>query len=123
MDRKVKSHSLGKLRIYIEPAHKVRHGDRSFYRKLFPKTAYMHIISEAKKEGILKAAAYNAQMGYSNQGNIQLHHIERDNSKLAICLELIDKKEKLESFFLKHQELFRSKVVIFKEVEFWDFED
>lgn len=123
MVNKVKSHSLGKLKIYIEPAHKVRHGERSIYRKIFPKTAYMHVIDEAKKEGILNASVYNTYMGYSKKGSVRLHHLEADNSKLSVCLELIDKKEKLEHFFLKHQHLFRSKVVIYKEVEFWDLDD
>jgi len=37
-------------------------------------------------------------------------------------VELVDKREKLENFFLKHRELLREKVVIYKEVEFWDAE-
>jgi len=120
MVNQVKSHSLGKLKIYIEPAHKVKHGERSLYRKIFPKAVYMHIIDEAKKEGILNASVYQTHMGYSNRGSIHLRQLETDNSKLSVCLELIDVKEKLERFFLKHRHLFISKVVIYKSVEFWD---
>jgi PII-like signaling protein len=120
MDEKIRTHALGKLRIYIEPAHKIRHGERSLFRKIFPKSAYIHIIAEAKKDGILNASVYNTHTGYSNHGNIQSFSVEGDNSRLSMCVELIAKKETLELFFLKHKELLRSKIVIYKDVEFWD---
>ena len=122
MVKKIKTHSLGKLEIYIEPSHKIRHGERTLFRKLFPKSAYIHIITEARKDGIINASAHNTHMSYSNSGAIQTYNIESDNSKLAIVVELIDKKEKLEHFFQKHKDLLRSKVVIYKEVEFWDID-
>ncbi|GAA4786815.1 hypothetical protein GCM10023231_13640 [Olivibacter ginsenosidimutans] len=122
MENKLKTHALGKLRIYIEPTHKVRHGERSLFRKLFPKSAYLHIISDAKKDGIMNASVYQTHSGYSNQGAIQQFSAEGDNSKLTLCIELIDSRERLEAFFLKHTQLLRSKVVIYKEVEFWDTE-
>ena len=122
MVSKVTSHALGKLRIYLEPAHKVRHGERSFYRRIFPKSVCVHIVDEARKEGILNASVYQTHMGYSNRGPVRFRHLEGDNSKLSVCLELIDEKERLEQFFLKHQHLFKSKVVIYKPVEFWDLE-
>ncbi|OQP60177.1 hypothetical protein A3860_34415 [Niastella vici] len=121
MVEKIKTHSLGKLEIFIEPAHKVRHGKRTLFRKLFPKSAYLHIIAEAKKDGILNASAHNTHASYSSEG-IQAFAVDGDNSKLAMCVELIDKKEKLEHFFLKHKDLLRSKIVIYKEVEFWDLD-
>lgn len=37
-----------------------------------------------------------------------------------MCIELVDSKEKLESFYLKHLEYFKGKVVIYKEVELWE---
>lgn len=122
MVKKVKSHALGKLKIYMEPAHKVRHGERSLLRRMFPKSAYVHIVSEAKKDGILNASVYNTHMGYSNRGDISAFSVEGDNSNLSMCIELIDKREKLEHFFLKHTDLLHSKVIIYKEVEFWDVE-
>ena len=122
MVEKIKSHSLGKLEIYIEPSHKVRHGERTLFRKIFPKSAYMHIITEAKKDGIINASAHSTHVGYRGDGEIQAFNIEGDNSKLAMCVELIDQKEKLQQFFLRHKDLLRSKVVIYKEVEFWDVE-
>ncbi len=118
----LKHHSLGKLEIYIAPAHKVKHGSQSLFRRLFPKSTYMHLIQEAKKDGIINAAAHSTHTSFTTDGKVITFTAEGDNSKLAMCVELVDKREKLESFFLKHQELLREKVVIFKEVEFWDVE-
>ena len=120
MDEKIRTHSLGKLEIYIEPAHKVLEGPRSLFRKLFPRSAYLHILEEARKEGILKASVYSTHASYSNNGDIQSFSVEGDNSKLAMCVSLVDKKEKLQQFFYKHKDLLRNKVVIYKDVEFWD---
>jgi PII-like signaling protein len=120
MVEKIKSHSLGKLEIYIEPSHKVRQGERTLFRKIFPKSAYMHIITEAKKDGIINASAHSTHVGYRGNGEIQAFSVEGSNSKLTMCVELIDQKEKLQQFFLRHKDLLRSKVVIYKEVEFWD---
>src|SRR5262245_9734914 len=103
MVEKIKSHSLGKLEIYLEPAHKVRHGRTTLFRKLFPRSAYLHIISEAKKDGIIKASAHAAHASYGQDEDIRTFTAEGDNARLSMCVELIDKKEKLEQFFLKHQ--------------------
>jgi hypothetical protein len=53
-------------------------------------------------------------------GNVQTFSAEGDNSRLAMCVQLVDTKEKLQEFFYKHKDLLRAKVVIYKEVEFWD---
>jgi PII-like signaling protein len=122
MAAQIKSHSLGKLLIYIKPADKIRHGKLTFFRKLFPKSAYIHIIQDAKTEGILNASAYSTHFGFSNSESIQSFSVEGDNSNLTMCVELVDKREKLESFFLRHKTYLKGKVVIFKEVEFWDID-
>jgi hypothetical protein len=46
MDHKIKNHVLVNLRIYISPSYKVRHGKRSLFRKIFPKSAYFHILKK-----------------------------------------------------------------------------
>ncbi|MEO7046232.1 MAG: DUF190 domain-containing protein [Ferruginibacter sp.] len=120
MVKKLKHHSLGKLEIYIAPAHKVKHVTNGLFRKLFPKSTYMHLIEEAKKDGIINASAHSTHTSFTTDGKIISFSVEGDNSKLAMCVELVDKREKLEAFFLKHQDSLREKVVIFKEVEFWD---
>lgn len=122
MGKKVKSHLLGKLKIYITPADKVTHGNRTAWQKLFPKSAYIHIVQDAKAEGIMNATVYNTHFGFSNNGKIQAYNIEADNPKLTMCVELVDQREKLENFFLRHKEYLKGKVVLYKEVEFWDIE-
>lgn len=119
-DQIVKTHATGHLKIYIEPAHKVRIGDRSLFRKIFPKSTYLHIIAEAKMSGIRSAFAHRSHTSYSNQRNIAAFSSEGDNSRLAMVVELIDDREVLERFFLKHKNLLAGKVVIYKEVAFWD---
>ncbi|HVU93677.1 MAG TPA: DUF190 domain-containing protein [Puia sp.] len=120
MVEKIKTHSLGKLEIYIEPAHKVRHGQRTLFRRMFPKSAYLHIIQEAKKDGIMKASAYSTHASYAGDEDIQSFSADGDNSGVAMCVQIVDKKEKLQEFFYKHKDLLRGKVVIYREVEFWD---
>lgn len=115
----IKNHLLGNLRIYVESSHKVRHGSRNLFRKLFPQAAYMHIVKEARKAGIMNATVHTTQVGFTPTGKIEVQRIEEGNS-LAMVVELIDKREILEAFFLKHTELLREKVIIYKDVEFWD---
>lgn len=67
----------------------------------------------------MNASVYNTHLGFSNHGKVQFYNLEGDNSKLTMCIELVDKREKLESFFLKHQDYLIDKTVIFKEVEIW----
>lgn len=122
MEREIKTRNLGHLRIYIEPSHKVRHGDRSLFRKLFPKTAYLHILKEARKDGIINATAHHVQTSYTGEGKIASFTAEGDNSQLAMVVELIGKRDRLETFFRKHNDLLKGKVVIYKEVECWDIE-
>lgn len=123
MDQKIETLKLGKLRIYITPADKIKHGKRSILQKLFPKSAYIHIVQDAKAEGIMNASVYNTHFGFSNNEKVQFYSLEGDNSKLTMCVELVDKREKLESFFLKHLEYLKDKTVIFKEVEIWSVAD
>ncbi|MET3036879.1 DUF190 domain-containing protein [Chryseobacterium sp. NRRL B-14859] len=118
--KEIKKRSLGKLKIYIESSHKVKDQSASFFRKMFPKSTYLHIITDAKKDGILNASVYQTHSGFTREGTIQRFQLEGSNSDLAICIELIDERPKLEAFFLKHQNLLKNKVIIYKEVEYWE---
>jgi PII-like signaling protein len=120
MVKKIRTHALGKLEIYIEPAHKVRHGERTLFRKLFPRSAYLHIVAEAKKDGIRNATVHPTHTSYGGGAEIETFRVDGDNSRLAMCVELIDGKDRLEAFFVKHRELLRGKVIVYKEVEVWD---
>jgi PII-like signaling protein len=122
MKHHIKSHAVGKLRIYITPADKVKRVNPTTWQKLFPKSAFVHIVKDAKDEGILNASVYATQYGFSNRGNIQSFSIDGDNSKLTMCVELVDERKKLEAFFIKHKDYLNGKMVIYKEVEFWDID-
>ena len=118
MEKKLKTHSLGKLRIYLNTGEKVK--SKTLLRKLFPKNTYKEVIILAKESGLMNASVFPTHFGYSNYGKINQHSIESDNSGLTICIELIDTKANLQQFFLTHKEIFKDKVVVYKEVEFWD---
>lgn len=120
METKIKTHSLGKLRIYLKAGENIK--SDSIRRKLFPKNVQKSIIEHAKKDGLMNASAYNTHMGFSNFERIQNYSLESDNAGLTVCIELIDTKENLQKFFLKHKALFKDKVTVFKEVEYWDTE-
>ncbi len=120
MKEKIKTHILGKLKIYLTTGETIK--SEKLLHKLFPKNIYRQIIVEAKKEGIMNASVFPTHFGYSNNGKIQEQSLETGNSGLTICVELIDQREKLELFFTKHKDVLKGKVVIYKEVEFWDLD-
>lgn len=120
MQTKIKTHKLGKLRIYLPNNEKVK--SASLLGKMFPKSAYRQVIVEAKKDGIMNASVFPTHFGYSKNGRIQEMSIEAGNAGLTICIELIDTREKLEGYFTKHKEVLQGKVVVYKEVEFWDLD-
>lgn len=120
MENKIKTHSLGKLRIYLKSGDKIK--SKAIRGKLFPTAVYKGIIDLAKEDGLMNASVYPTQMGYSNFERVSQFSLESDNQALTVCIELIDKRESLETFFLKHKALFKDKVVVYKEVEYWDAE-
>lgn len=117
----IKTHKLGKLRIYLTTGEQVK-SKKSALQRLFPKATYRHFVMEAKKAGIMNASVFPTHSGYSNGGKVEEFSAELGTAKMTICVELIDERAKLETFFSTHNELLRGKVVVFKEVEFWDVE-
>jgi PII-like signaling protein len=120
MEAKLKTHKLGKLRIYLKTGEKIK--SETLLRKVFPKSTYTALIAEARKDGIMNAHAFHTHTGFENNGQIHRYNIEGENDGLTICIELIDQREKLETFFKKHIKMLKDKTVIYKEVEFWDNE-
>lgn len=109
---------FGKLQIYIQPTEKVRAAgilDRFRSRQL-----YRELVKFAKADQLLNASVYQTHHGYSMHGQISSTNAELDTTKLWLCVELIDEREKLEAFCVKHAELLRGKMIIFKPVEFWE---
>jgi PII-like signaling protein len=120
MEARIKTHKLGKLKIYLKTGDKVK--STTMLRKLFPKSVHATIVAEAQKDGIRNAHVFQTHFGFQNSGKVQRYHIENENGGLTVCIELIDKRENLEAFFKKHTAMLKDKIVIYKEVEFWDTE-
>lgn len=121
MNKKLKTHKVGKLRIYLKTGETIK--SKGLLRKFFPKSVYWKIIEEAKHSGLMNAHVFHTQTAYTQGGDIHRRNVESDNSGLTVCVELVDSREKLEHFFKTHQPMFKDKTVIYKEVEFWDVED
>lgn len=120
MSKKIKTHKIGKLRIYLKTGEKVK--SKTLLRKFFPRSTYWQIIEEAKIAGIMNAHIFHTQTSFVQGEQIQKVSAEGDNSGITVCVELVDSREKLELFFKTHHPLLKDKTVIFKEVEFWDVE-
>ena len=120
MGQEIKTHALGKLRIYLKTGDKVK--SKSLLRKLFPTSVYRNIVEMAKADGIMNASVFNTHMGYSNYDKIVQYSYETENGGLTVCIELIDTKERLQEFFIKHKENLKDKVVVYREVEYWGVE-
>jgi len=68
----------------------------------------------------MNAIAYRAHHGFSNRGRIEVNDPEIGNRRLAMCVELVDEKQKLESFCQANCHLLKGKIIIYKQVEHWD---
>lgn len=110
--------SLGKIQIYMKPKDKVK--GAGFISRLTSRQLYREVIQFAKEDHLMNASVYQTHSGYSLHGKISTAHVELDNADLALCVELIDEKHKLEAFCLKHAELLKGKMIVFKAVEFWE---
>ncbi|MBF9252249.1 DUF190 domain-containing protein [Pontibacter sp. 172403-2] len=110
--------ALGKLQIYIKPKDKLK--GVSLMERLRPKQIYREIVKNAKAEGLMNASVYQTHSGFSLNDKIRVAHPELDNSDLALCVELIDEKPKLEAFCKNNAALLKGRMIVFKAVEFWD---
>lgn len=121
MNKKIKTHTAGKLRIYLKSGDTIK--SKTLLRKIFPRSVYWQIVEEAKKSGLMNAHVFHTHAAYTQGDKIHRRHVESDNSGLTVCVELVDNRENLEQFFKTHQAMLKDKTVIYKEVEFWDAED
>ena len=110
--------ALGKLQIYIKPKDKLK--GISLLERLRPKQVYREIVKNAKAEGLMNASVYQTHSGFSLNDKIRVAHPELDNSDLALCVELIDEKPKLEAFCKNNAALLKGRMIVFKAVEFWE---
>ncbi len=121
MEHTIKTQKMGKLRIYLKSNETVK-GEKMIH-KLFPKSKYRKILDEAKNAGLMNAHIYHTHAAYERGGKVLLQSSEGSTPGLTVCLELVDEKDKLESFFKTHKAMLKNKTIIYKEVEFWSFAD
>ena len=108
---------LGKIRIYMTPGERI--SGSGLLSKLQGRRAYRELIKAARHDKLLSAVAYQTHYGYSNEARIELEGIEIPNPNMTLCVELIDHKDRLETFCRHHGALLKDKVVIYKHVEKW----
>ena len=109
---------LGKIQIFIKPKDKIK--GVSLLERLLPKQIYREILRNAKQDGLMMASVYQTHSGFALNDKIQVAHSEYDNANLALCVELIDEKHKLEAFCLKNTALLKGRMIVYKAVEFWE---
>lgn len=109
--------ALGKIKIYVTAKEKVKAD--GLLSKLRGRQTYREILQQAKNEDLMSASLYHTHGGFSPNQKISISNSETDHSQSVICVELIDKKEKLEEFCRKNHHLLMDKVIIYKAVEFW----
>lgn len=111
---------IGQLRIYV-PQGETRRGFG--LRSLFSRSLYYDLVHLAKADGITNAAAHSTHFGYTRGGRIQTAGADPSNPHLSICVELIDDREKLETFCRKHANVLRDRILVYKQLELWELED
>lgn len=116
----IKEQKIGKLRIFLKSGEKVK--SERLLHKLFPKNKYSKILDEARKSGLMNAHIYQTHAAFEG-GKVAHYSLEGNNSRLTVCLELVDFKEKLELFFVSHKEMLKGNTAIFTEVEFWSHDE
>ncbi len=93
------------------------------WNRLNAKPIYREIINAAKKDGLTSAVAFLTHYGFSNGGKIKSENPESTNSHLTLCVEIIDHKNRLETFCRRHGALLKGKTIVYKHVEHWSLSD
>ncbi len=110
--------AFGKLRIYLTPRERV--SASGFFGWFNAKPVYREIVMAAKREGIANATAHMTHFGFNNGGRVQAEGVDAPDPSQTICVELIDRKDRLEAFCGQCGELLTGKTIVYKPVEQWD---
>ena len=89
---KTSKHSI--LRIYASSTDKVD-----------SKLLYQYIVELAREKNISGATVYRGIMGYGQSSEISSSRFWELTEKLPVTIELIDKTEKLEDFYIRIEEV------------------
>ncbi len=108
---------LGELRIYLTQADK--HPQAGLRGRLFPVPLARALVDRAHAFGILQATTHTSGYGYVLGGPVRARHLEVESGRLALCVELLDERARLQAFCEQHRGLLRGKTVVFRPVEQW----
>jgi PII-like signaling protein len=111
------SREMGKIRIYLTPRE--RTAASGLWNRLSAKPIYRNVIDAAKKDGLTSAVAFMTHYGFSNGGAVRAQDPESANGNLTLCVEIIDRKDRLEAFCRHHGTLLQGKTIVYKHVEHW----
>jgi PII-like signaling protein len=116
-NRDIVSHQVGHLLIYLTRGEKK---PQTGWKRFFSRSLFQHIIDEAKRDGILNATAHSVHYGYTGRGKVQRDCPEGGSERLAILVELVSDREKLERFVQAQKALLKDKIIIFRPIEQWN---
>ncbi len=108
---------LGELRIYLTQADK--HPRPGLRGRWFPLPLARVLVDRAHAFGILQATTHTSGYGYVLGGAVRARHLEIESGQLALCVELLDERARLQAFCQRHQALLRGKTLVFRPVEEW----
>ena len=111
------SQEMGKIRVYLAPRDRM--AAVGFLKQLRSKPIYRELIAAAKKAGLQSAVAFSSHHGFSNGGSVKSDDPDAAGAHLTLCVELVDRKDKLEDFCRQHGTLLAGKTIVYKHVEHW----
>jgi PII-like signaling protein len=121
MDSVINAIKTGMLLVYLRRWEVAE--PEKYIERIFPVNMSRKIVAKAKEFGIQKAYLYYIKLHFEDGGPIIEYEVAENNSndKMLVCVELIDKKEKLEEFVSINTKILNGKNLIFREVEKWRY--
>jgi H+/Cl- antiporter ClcA/PII-like signaling protein len=120
---KVRSREIGQLKIYMMPRDRRRKSKKWYQNLLSNQPLYHELIKAAKADGLLHAVARHTHYGFSGNGKVHAEHPEVPNHQLNMCIEIIDHRDKLETFVRKHGDILKDRIIVYKHMEHWDIHE
>ncbi|UPG94562.1 DUF190 domain-containing protein [Luteibacter aegosomatissinici] len=105
-------HDLAALRLYF-PSSSRAERTRFWHHLSAPALAH-HLLTVARKSGVEQAILHHIDSGYLKGHRPSHHHPEAHTMHHPQCLELVDRRPKLETFLKEHaDELKKVRVLMF----------
>jgi PII-like signaling protein len=106
-------HDLAALRLYF-PASS-RASRTRFWHHLSAPALAQHLLDVARRAGVEQAILHRVDAGYLKGQRLSHHHPEAHAMHHPQCLELVDRRGKLEAFLAEHAvEIRKVRVLMFQ---------